>query len=52
VGLPRGVADAYVRVMEPYGTWILLILFATGMPGLVIRPITDLLTLLLFALFF
>jgi Zn-dependent protease len=51
-GLPRSVADAYVRVVEPYGTWILLILFATGILGLVIRPITDLLTLLLFALFF
>jgi Zn-dependent protease len=51
-GLPRGLADAYVRVMEPYGTWILLILFATGILGVVIRPISEFLTLLLFALFF
>ena len=32
-GLPRSLADAYDRVMEPYGQWILLLLFATGVLG-------------------
>jgi Zn-dependent protease len=49
-GLPRSLADAYVRVMEPYGTWILLILFATGILNVVLSPVTFLLTQLLLAL--
>jgi Zn-dependent protease len=49
-GLPRGLADAYTRVVEPYGAWILLILFATGLLGVVIGPVTTLLTQLLFKL--
>ena len=48
-GLPRSLADAYVRVMEPYGTWILLILFATGMLNVLVGPLTFLLTRLLLA---
>ena len=49
-GLPRSLADAYTRVIEPYGTWILLILFATGILGFILGPITSLLTQLLFAM--
>jgi Zn-dependent protease len=49
-GLPRGLADAYVRVMEPYGHWILLLLFATGILNVLLGPVTRLLTQLLFAL--
>ena len=29
-GLPRPIAERYDRVVEPYGQWILLVLFATG----------------------
>jgi Zn-dependent protease len=38
-GLPRRIADRYDRIMEPYGSWILLILFMTGVLGFFIRPI-------------
>jgi Zn-dependent protease len=47
-GLPSSIADAYVRIMEPYGSWILLILFATGVLGMVVSPLTGLLTAVLF----
>lgn len=49
-GLPRGLADAYVRVIEPYGGWILLLLFATGALWVVIGPIEKALTDLLLGL--
>jgi Zn-dependent protease len=49
-GLPRNLGDAYVRLIEPYGAWILLILFATGALGVVIGPLIRLLTQLLFAM--
>jgi Zn-dependent protease len=48
-GLPRSLADAYVRVVEPYGGWILLILFATGILNLLLGPLTFFLTRLLLA---
>jgi Zn-dependent protease len=41
-GLPRHLAQHYDRVMEPYGSWILLILLLSGMLGRVMRPFTDL----------
>lgn len=37
-GLPRSVAVHYDRIMEPYGQWILLILFVTGLLGWIVRP--------------
>lgn len=37
--LPRGLADAYDRVVEPYGQWLLLIAFASGLLSRVIVPI-------------
>ncbi len=49
-GLPPGLADAYVRVVEPYGGWILLLLFATGALWAVIGPIEEGLTKLLLSL--
>lgn len=49
-GLPRSLGDAYVRLIEPYGAWILLILFATGILGAVIGPFVTLLTQLLFSM--
>jgi Zn-dependent protease len=49
-GLPRSLAEAYVRVMEPYGSWILLLLFATGVLSMVLSPLTGLLTSLLFSM--
>ena len=48
-GLPRSLADAYVRVIEPYGGWILLILFATGILNVLVGPLTFFLTQLLLA---
>ncbi len=39
--LPRPLAARYDRVMEPYGQWILLILFATGLLGQITSPITG-----------
>jgi Zn-dependent protease len=40
-GLPRRIAEGYDRVMEPYGQWILLILFATGMLGRAMQPFSS-----------
>jgi Zn-dependent protease len=37
-GLPRRIAQYYDRVMEPWGQWILLILFMTGVLRLVLSP--------------
>jgi Zn-dependent protease len=41
-GLPRHIAAHYDRVMEPYGSWILLMLLLSGVLGKVLRPFTDL----------
>ena len=37
-GLPRPLGEKYDRVVEPYGQWILLALFATGVLGFVLSP--------------
>ena len=37
-GLPRNLGERYDRVVEPYGQWILLALFATGVLGFVLSP--------------
>jgi Zn-dependent protease len=37
-GLPRSIANRYDRIMEPWGQWILLILFMTGLLGWLLRP--------------
>jgi Zn-dependent protease len=49
-GLPRSLGERYDRVMEPYGQWILLILFATGVLGWVLSPFMSALILFLFGL--
>jgi Zn-dependent protease len=46
-GLPRSIANHYDRIVEPYGQWILLILFATGILGIVIAPFISLVLALL-----
>jgi Zn-dependent protease len=42
-GLPARLGEAYDRIVRPYGSWILLILFATGALSIVIRPLMRLL---------
>jgi len=37
-GLPRPLGERYDRVVEPYGQWILLALFATGLLGRAMSP--------------
>ncbi len=49
-GLPRSLSVHYDRIVEPYGQWILLILFATGVLGWLLSPFTGALTALLFRL--
>lgn len=41
-GLPRHLAVHYDRVMEPYGSIILLVLFVTGALGFVVNPLVSL----------
>ena len=49
-GLPRSVAARYDRVVEPYGQWILLVLFATGALGWVLSPFVHTLSTFLYRL--
>lgn len=49
-GLPRPVAARYDRVVEPYGHWILLILFATGALGWLLSPFVRTLSTFLYRL--
>jgi Zn-dependent protease len=49
-GLPRSISGPYDRIMEPYGQWILLILFATSVLGRVLSPFTSALATFLLAL--
>ena len=49
-GLPRALAAQYDRVMEPYGQWILLILFASGLLWKVLRPFAQGLSTVLYRL--
>jgi hypothetical protein len=49
-GLPRSIAARYDRVVEPYGSWILLILFMTGILGRIVGPLVSMFTHLLFRL--
>jgi Zn-dependent protease len=49
-GLPRSIASRYDRVVEPYGSWILLILFMTGILGRIVGPLVSMFTHLLFRL--
>jgi Zn-dependent protease len=49
-GLPRNLADVYVRWVEPYGSWILLLLFASGILWTVLSPFIRVITALLYSL--
>jgi Zn-dependent protease len=49
-GLPGSFGERYDRVMEPYGYIILLVLFATGILGQVLGPVTSWVTFSLFRL--
>jgi Zn-dependent protease len=49
-GLPGTLGERYDRVMEPYGYIILLVLFATGILGQVLGPVTSWVTYSLFRL--
>jgi Zn-dependent protease len=49
-GLPRSIARNYDRIVEPYGSWILLILFATGILGRLLAPFVHILSNFLFHL--
>jgi Zn-dependent protease len=42
-GLPRSIAQRYDSIVEPYGQWILLVLFATGILGRIVGPLIGLL---------
>jgi Zn-dependent protease len=48
--LPRAISAPYDRIVEPYGQWILLILFATGVLGWVLSPFTQALYTFLYRL--
>ena len=49
-GLPREIANHYDRVVEPYGQWILLGLFATGVLGWILSPFVGALSFFLYRL--
>jgi Zn-dependent protease len=49
-GLPRNLADAYTRWVEPYGSWILLLLFASGILFTVLSPFIRGITAILYSL--
>lgn len=49
-GLPRALGHRYDRVIEPYGHWILLILFMTGILGWLLSPLMTFVILLLYRL--
>ncbi len=49
-GLPRRWGNAYDRFFEPYGYMILMLLFITGVLGLIVGPVTALVTSVLFGL--
>jgi Zn-dependent protease len=49
-GLPRSISRHYDRIVEPYGSWILLILFATGILWRLLAPFVRFLSNLLYHL--
>lgn len=49
-GLPRAVAARYDQVVEPYGQWLLLVLFATGALGWLLSPFVSSFSRFLFRL--
>ena len=49
-GLPRHIANHYDRIMEPWGSWILLILFVTNILSWVLHPLRVFLIQVLYSL--
>jgi Zn-dependent protease len=49
-GMPRALANAYRRLVQPYGHWILLILFVSGLLWRVLRPLALGLSTMLYRL--
>jgi Zn-dependent protease len=49
-GLPRALAEGYDRFVRPYGMWILLILFMTGILGQLLSPLLFWIQRVLFGL--
>lgn len=49
-GMPAAVANAYRRYVQPYGHWILLILFASGLLWRVLNPFYGALSTALYRL--
>ncbi len=49
-GMPAAMANAYRRLVQPYGHWVLLILFATGILGRLLHPPVQLLSTALYRL--
>ena len=47
-GLPKELGETYDRVVGPYGSWILLILFATGALSSLVSPVIRFLRDILF----
>jgi Zn-dependent protease len=49
-GMPPPIANAYRRLVQPYGPWILLILLVTGLLGRVLYPLVQGLSTMLYRL--
>ena len=49
-GMPSAIANAYRRLVRPYGHWILLILFASGMLLRLLHPLEQRLSGVLYRL--
>jgi hypothetical protein len=49
-GAPPAVANVYRRLVQPYGHWVLLILFASGVLLTVLRPLEQTLSGILYRL--
>jgi Zn-dependent protease len=49
-GMPAAIANGYRRLVQPYGHWVLLGLFATGILGRLLAPPVQLLSGVLYRL--
>jgi Zn-dependent protease len=49
-GMPPAIANGYRRLVQPYGHWILLILFASGLLWKALRPFAQGLSTVLYRL--
>lgn len=49
-GMPAAIANGYRRLVQPYGSWLLLILFASGLLGRLLQPFVQGLSTVLYRL--